>query len=182
MTTSTRLVFRLAMFAIAAVTLALAFSGIAHAAPGGDDTVSPTPHTHQPFYTPPPGWEPAAPEGEPEAPSEPPADPEPDPETEEPTEPTEPAPTKSPAPQPEEPTLVQPTAAPQPTSAPESQPFATPAATTSSTPADDVPAASQPANAGAVRVAIGAGLAAVLLGGGWLATSLARMMRQERHS
>lgn len=165
MTTSTRLAFRLAMFALAAVTLAFAFSGIALAAPGGSDTVSPTPHTNQPVYTLPPGWEPVAPEGEPEDPTEPPAEPE------------KPEPTKPPAPKP---TLVQPTAEPQPTSAPESQPFATPPATT--TPSTDVPAASQPTSTSALRVAIGAGLAAVLLGGGWLATSLARVMRQERHS
>lgn len=174
MTTSIRLLFRLTMFAVAAIVLAFAFSGMAFAAPGGDDTVSPTPHTHQPVYTLPPGWEPAAPEGEPEEPAEPPPDPE------EPASP-EPKPTEAQPTEPATPTPTQPPTS-EPTSEPASQPFATPAATTSSVPPNtETPAASQPANTGAVRVAIGAGLAAVLLGGGWLATSLARVIRRERH-
>lgn len=170
MTNSTRLMVRFAMFALAAVTLAFAFSGMAFAAPGGNDTVSPTPHTNEPIYTLPPGWEPVPPEGEPEDPPEP--APEPPAEPESPAEPEPPAP-----PAPQQPKPQPPSPTPQPTSVPESQPFATPPVTFT-----DTPAASQPANAGAVRVAIGAGLAAVLLGGGWLATSLARVMRQERHS
>lgn len=167
MTTSIRLLFRLAMFALAAATLALAFSGVALAAPGGQDTVSPTPHTNQPVYIPPSGWEPVPPESEPEGPSEPPEAPGPEP-TEPPTTAPEPAP-------------AQPTGAPTPEPAP--RPAASLVTSTSTTPpGTDVPAASQPANGDAVRVAIGAGLAAVLLGGGWLATSLGRVIRQERHS
>ncbi|MPY99097.1 MAG: hypothetical protein GEU97_14065 [Actinophytocola sp.] len=167
MTTSTRRIVQLAMFTLAAVTLAVAFSGIALAAPGGSDPVSPTPHVNPPVYTLPPGWEPVSPEGEPEDPTEPAPEPPAEPEP-----PTPPAP-QQPKPQP---TPTQPPS-PTTTSAPGSQPFATPPATST-----DIPAASQPANASAVRAAIGAGLVAVLLGGGWLATSLARVMRRERHS
>lgn len=147
---------RLAAFTVAALTLVLAFSGIAIAAPAPSDCA-----WHQCDVVAPGVVDPDP------TPPEPPVEPEPA----EPAEPSEPAPTEETQP------TGEPTSAPTPVEPPTAQPTSP-----TSTPATSVPEPVREAsadNATPVHAALLAGLAATLLGGGWLATALLHRLRRE---